>query len=290
MKLCSFMSGPRHRIGILENGSCFDLTSVNPALFSDWATVYSRTGSLPRLLAVVRGAAKKAKKSKLLYRHLRIPFTPVEIWAAGVTYMRSREARESETKTKGLYDYVYTAERPELFVKDSGLRCVGPGDPVSVRSDSRWTVPEPELCVVLDNRFRTVGYTVGDDVSSRDIEGENPLYLPQAKVYKGSAAIGPVLVSADEVPDPHSLRIGMKILRKGTVAFQGEVNTSQMKRKVGELVRYLKRDNVIRTFTVLMTGTSIVPPNDFTLQGGDVVQIGIEKIGVLRNPVRQLYQ
>ncbi|MDG6917170.1 MAG: fumarylacetoacetate hydrolase family protein [Nitrososphaerota archaeon] len=247
-------------------------------------------GSRDRLMSVVRGAMKKSKKLSLHYNRLRAPITPKEIWAAGVTYMRSREARESETKMKGLYDYVYTAERPELFLKDSGLRCVGPGEPVSIRSDSKWTVPEPELCVVLDDRFRTVGYTVGNDVSSRDIEGENPLYLPQAKVYRGSAAIGPVITTADEIPDPHELRIGMRIERNGKVAFQGEVNTSQMKRKVAELLGYLRRDNLVGTFTVLMTGTSIVPPDSFTLHGGDVVEIEIDKIGVLRNPVRQLIQ
>ena len=290
MKLCSFVSGKRHRIGVLKDGACYDLTSEDPASFPDWTTAYTRARSLPRLLSIVSSAMEGAKKSKFVYSRLRAPFAPVEIWAAGVTYMRSREARESETKTKGLYDYVYTAERPELFVKDSGLRCVGPGDPVSIRSDSRWTVPEPELCVVLDRRFRVVGYTVGNDVSSRDIEGENPLYLPQAKVYRGSAAIGPVVATADEIPDPHSLRIGMQILRKGQVAFQGDVSTSQMKRKVGELVGYLKRSNLIGTFSVLKTGPSVVPPDDFTLQGGDVVEIEIEKIGVLRNPVRQLSQ
>ncbi|MDE1853996.1 MAG: fumarylacetoacetate hydrolase family protein [Thaumarchaeota archaeon] len=233
---------------------------------------------------------KNAKTLKFRYSYLHTPIVPVEIWAAGVTYLRSREARETETKTKGLYDYVYSAERPELFVKDSGLRCVGPSDSVCVRSDSRWSVPEPELSVVLDHKFRIVGYTVGNDVSSRDIEGENPLYLPQAKVYRGSSAIGPVVATSDEVSDPHSLGIEMRIVRSGATAFEGRVNTSQMKRRVEDLVAYLKRNNVIGTFTVLMTGTSIVPPDNFTLRGGDVVEIEIEKVGLLRNPVRQLHQ
>ena len=289
MKLCRFRSGRGDRTGVLEGGSIYDLTSTGPA-FSDWATAYESAGSLPRLLSAVRRSLKRTEKTKSNYRLLRRPFSPTEIWGAGVTYMRSREARESETTTKGLYDYVYTSERPELFLKDSGLRCVGPGDAIGIRSDSRWTVPEPELSVVLDDRFRTLGYTVGNDVSSRDIEGENPLFLPQAKVYRGSAAIGPVIATADEIPNPHSLKIGMRITRRGSEVFAGEVNTSQMKRKVEELVGYLKRDNVIGGFTVLMTGTSIVPPDDFTLQGGDVVEIEIEKIGVLRNPVRRLRQ
>ncbi|HXW36921.1 MAG TPA: fumarylacetoacetate hydrolase family protein, partial [Nitrososphaerales archaeon] len=191
----------------------------------------------------------------------------------------------SETKTKGLYDYVYTAERPELFLKDSGLRCVGPGEPIGIRWDSKWSVPEPELTVVLDSSFRIFGYTVGNDVSSRDIEGENPLYLPQAKVYRGSAAIGPLITTADEIPDPRALEINMRIIRRKKTVFKGRVNTSQMKRRVEDLVSYLKRSNVIRTFTVLMTGTSIVPPDDFTLEGGDVVEVEIEKIGTLRNRV-----
>lgn len=288
MRLCSFLSGSSRRIGVLEGETCHDLTSADAELFSDWRTVYARAGSPERLSAAVEEGMKKATKTRVTYGMLRAPFTPVEVWGGGVTYLRSREARESETKTKGLYDYVYTAERPELFVKDSGLRCVGPNDAICVRSDSRWTVPEPELSLVLDDEFRTVGYTVGNDVSSRDIEGENPLYLPQAKVYRGSAAIGPVVATADEVPDPHSLKIAMRITREGTQVFEGEVNTSQMKRKVGELAAYLKRDNLIGTFTVLMTGTSIVPPDDFTLQDGDLVEIEIDRIGVLRNPVRKL--
>ena len=287
MKLLRFESGHGIRIGVLDGETVYDLTAAGPG-FSDWARAYEDAGSLEGLVASVERAKGGSRKVPYDYRTLCAPFVPSEIWAAGVTYLRSREARETETKLKGLYDYVYSAVRPELFLKDSGLRCVGPGDPVCVRGDSKWSVPEPELSVVLDAKFRVVGYTVGNDVSSRDIEGENPLYLPQAKVYRGSSAIGPVVTTADEVPQPRALEIRMRIVRGSEAVFEGSVNTSQLKREVDELVGYLRRSNVIRTFTVLMTGTSLVPPDDFTLTGGDVVEIEIEKIGTLRNPVEQL--
>ncbi|MDG6964644.1 MAG: fumarylacetoacetate hydrolase family protein [Nitrososphaerota archaeon] len=287
MKLVRFESGGGVRVGVLEGETIHDLSGAGPS-FSDWVRAYGAGGSPEGLVASVRRAMSASKKVPFDYKLLRAPFVPSEIWAAGVTYLRSREARETETKMKGLYDYVYSATRPELFLKDSGLRCVGPGDPVCVRGDSTWSVPEPELSVVLDGAFRVVGYTVGNDVSSRDIEGENPLYLPQAKVYRGSSAIGPVVTTADEIPEPRSLKISMRILRESEPVFEGSVNTSQLKREVDELVGYLRRSNLIRTFTVLMTGTSLVPPDSFTLKGGDVVEIEIEKIGILRNPVEQL--
>jgi 2-dehydro-3-deoxy-D-arabinonate dehydratase len=230
----------------------------------------------------------KAETVPYDYDALCIPVMPREIWAAGVTYLRSRDARETETKSKGMYDYVYASERPELFLKDTGIRCKGPGDEIGIRSDAKWSVPEPELSVVIDKEGAIVGYTAGNDVSSRDIEGESPLFLPQAKVYRASSSIGPVMTTADEIPDPHNLRMSMRITRAGETAFEGSVSTSQMKRSLDELLEYLKRDNVLETFTVLMTGTCLVPPETFTLSDGDVVEIEIEKIGVLRNKVRRL--
>lgn len=240
------------------------------------------------MIEIASSEMKSARKIQYSYDLLRIPVMPSEIWAAGVTYLRSRQARESETKTKGLYDYVYEAKRPELFLKDSGLRCRGPGEEVAVRGDSDWSVPEPELTVLCDADAKIIGYTAGNDVSSRDIEGENPLYLPQAKVYRWSSSIGPVIVTPDEVGDPHGLGIKMRIKRGGNQVFEGSTNTSQMKRKVSELLDFLKRDNDLNTFTMLMTGTSIVPPDDFTLQTGDEVDVEIEKIGRLVNRVRKL--
>jgi 2-dehydro-3-deoxy-D-arabinonate dehydratase len=289
LKLCRFETASGIRFGVLKDGWLHDLTSVDPAGFRDLDSAYSKAGAeVSALVPLLEDAMKTAKRVQYDERLLKIPVDTMEIWAAGVTYLRSRNARETETKSKGIYDYIYAAVRPELFIKDTGLRCRGPGEEVCVRSDSRWSVPEPELTVVFDEDARVVGYTAGNDVSSRDIEGENPLYLPQAKVYRGSSAVGPVLVTPDEIRNPQSLEIRMKITRGGSVAFEGAVSTSQMKRSIGELAEFLKRDNTLRRFTLLMTGTSIVPPDDFTLQDGDVVEIEIEGIGALKNRVKKL--
>jgi len=289
LKFCSFHTPERLAFGILENGTLYDLSNSDPNTFGDLYALYSKANRDPaKMRELASSAMGNAKRIPLQYSLLRIPAKPAEVWGAGVTYLRSRQARESETKTKGLYDYVYDATRPELFLKDSGLRCRGPGEEIGVRSDSTWTVPEPELTVVCDRDAKVVGYTIGNDVSSRDIEGENPLYLPQAKVYTGSAAVGPVIVTPDEIPNPHSLEIRMNIRRNGKESFSGSTNTSQMKRSVPELLKYLKQNNELGNFTFLMTGTSIVPPDDFSLQTGDEVEIEIEKIGTLTNPVRKL--
>jgi 2-dehydro-3-deoxy-D-arabinonate dehydratase len=289
LKFCSFGAPEKPTLGILENGMLYDLASSDSNTFADLHTLYFKANGDPSKMRELASAAMgTAKRIPFQYSLLRIPAKPAEVWGAGVTYLRSRQARESETKTKGLYDYVYDATRPELFLKDSGLRCRGPGEEIGVRSDSTWTVPEPELTIVCDREATVVGYTIGNDVSSRDIEGENPLYLPQAKVYTGSAAVGPVIVTPDEIQNPHSLEIAMKIRRNGKESFSGSTNTSQMKRSVLELLNYLKQNNEVGTFTFLMTGTSIVPPDDFSLQTGDEVEIEIEKIGTLTNPVRKL--
>jgi len=289
LKFCRFDAGGAVHLGVLLEGKLYDLTMEDRELFADLHSAHSRARELGKdLLSLAAPHLDRARSINYDEGLLRIPIISPEIWAAGVTYLRSREARETETKLKGIYDHVYTAVRPELFVKDTGIRCKGPGEEVCVRSDSRWSVPEPELTVVLDREGTILGYTAGNDMSSRDIEGENPLYLPQAKVYMGSSAIGPVIATPDEVKDPRSLRISMRIFRSGRAVFEGEVSTSQMRRSIDELVSFLKRDNVLRDFTLLMTGTSIVPPDDFTLKGGDVVEIEIERIGALRNTVRQL--
>ena len=289
MKLCRFQSANGISFGVTKDGWLYDLTGVDPVAFRSLNSAYTKAGSdVPAMIDHIESGMKKARKARHDDRLLRIPIQSPEIWAAGVTYLRSREARETETKSKGIYDRVYEAVRPELFLKDTGLRCRGPEEDVCVRSDSKWSVPEPELTVVFDEEARVVGYTIGNDVSSRDIEGENPLYLPQAKVYRGSSSIGPVITTPDEIADPHKLEIRMKILREGKVAFRGTVNTSQMKRPIQELAEFLKRDNILRRFTLLMTGTSIVPPDDFTLEDGEIVEIEIEGIGQLRNPVMKL--
>jgi 2-dehydro-3-deoxy-D-arabinonate dehydratase len=197
-----------------------------------------------------------------------------EVWASGVTYLQSREARELESGDADAYARVYDAERPELFFKAHGWRVVGPGGAVRVRRDSGWNVPEPELVVVVNSRMEVVGYTAGNDLSSRDIEGENPLYLPQAKVYDGSCSLGPgiVLAGAEAMRD---LPVRLRILRGGEPAFQGDVSTSQMKRQPEELAAYLGRELSLPAGAFLMTGTGIVPGEDFTLEAGDRVEISV---------------
>lgn len=203
-----------------------------------------------------------------------------EVWASGVTYLRSRDARQAESETGDIYARVYTAERPELFLKAIGWRVMGPDDPIHVRPDSTWDVPEPELTLVINARREIVGYVAGNDVSSRSIEGANPLYLPQAKVYAGSCALGPgiILSSPDEMRD---LPITLEIRRQGEQVFYGETATSRMKRTLEELVAYLFKELPFPNGTFLMTGTGIVPPDDFTLSEGDVVQIGVGELTLL---------
>ena len=218
---------------------------------------------------------------------LRAPIGSQEVWAAGVTYLRSRAARMEESKDAGggdFYDRVYSAERPELFFKSQPQKVVGPGAAVGLRSDAKWSVPEPELVLVIDPSGRIVGYTIGNDMSSRDIEGQNPLYLPQAKIYNRSCALGPGILVRQE-PLPQSTRISISIERGGAAVFAGETTLEQMKRKPEELVHYLYRDQTFPQGAFLLTGTGIVPPDSFTLERGDVVRIGIDGIGMLVNPV-----
>ncbi len=197
-----------------------------------------------------------------------------EVWASGVTYLRSREARELESADADAYERVYDAERPELFFKAPGWRVVVHGDRVRIREDSRWNVPEPELVLVVNSGMEIVGYTAGNDVSSRDIEGENPLYLPQAKVYDGSCSLGPGIVLSD-VDSMRNLRITMSILRGGETVFEDETDTSQMKRSLEDLAGYLGRELAFPHGALLMTGTGIVPEDDFTLKAGDRVGISV---------------
>jgi 2-dehydro-3-deoxy-D-arabinonate dehydratase len=206
-----------------------------------------------------------------------------EVWASGVTYLRSREARELESTDADAYERVYDAERPELFFKALGWRVIGHGDRVRVRQDSRWNVPEPELVLVVNSGMEVVGYTAGNDVSSRDIEGENPLYLPQAKVYDGSCSLGPGIVLSD--PDAmRDLRITMSIRRGDARVFEDEIDTSQMKRLPEELASYLGKELAFPGGAFLMSGTGIVPEDDFTLESGDLVRISVGDL-VLENEV-----
>jgi 2-dehydro-3-deoxy-D-arabinonate dehydratase len=218
---------------------------------------------------------------------LLAPIGSQEVWAAGVTYYRSRDARMDESRDSGgatFYDRVYDAERPELFFKSTPQRVVAPGGVVRVRRDSSWSVPEPELVLVIDARGAVVGYTVGNDMSARDIEGENPLYLPQAKVYDGSCSIGPGVLFTSE-PLPPTTAIRLVIRRAGAIAFEGETTTGQIKRGFDELAGWLCRESTFPVGCYLFTGTGIVPPDAFTLASGDEVAISIDGIGTLTNPV-----
>ncbi|HEX3695559.1 MAG TPA: fumarylacetoacetate hydrolase family protein [Polyangia bacterium] len=210
-----------------------------------------------------------------------------EVWAAGVTYFRSRDARMEESQAAGggdFYALVYEAERPELFFKSTPERVVGHGQPVRLRADARWNVPEPELVLAVNAGGRIFGYSVGNDMSSRDIEGENPLYLPQAKVYDGSCAVGPGLWLPPSPPGPET-KINLSIVREGHPAFTGETSLAQLKRSPETLVGYLYRETTFPNGALLFTGTGIVPPNEFTLRPGDEIRIAISGIGTLVNVV-----
>jgi 2-dehydro-3-deoxy-D-arabinonate dehydratase len=216
---------------------------------------------------------------------LLAPVNAPEVWCAGVTYERSRDARVEESAASDVYTLVYDAPRPELFLKDAaGRRTVGPGKPVGIRDDSSWNVPEPEIGVVLGEHGKIVGLTIGNDVSSRDIEGANPLYLPQAKIYAGACAIGPAIYVPEHLDA--SLHIRMRVTDEyGQIVFEGETSTANMRRSYSELVQWLLLDNPVPAGSVLLTGTGIVPPDSFSLRAGHFIEIHVPEIGTLANPV-----
>ena len=223
----------------------------------------------------------------LIRNELQAPIGSQEIWASGVTYYNSKLGRQEESKEAGGGDFcarVYVADRPELFFKSTGYRCVGSGENVRIRKDSSWAVPEPELTLVITSNQKIVGYTIGNDMSSRSIEGENPLYLPQAKSYDGSASMGPCIYVTDE-PLPSTTKINMKIHRDGKELFSDEIGIDQIKREFNELVGYLYRECSFPYGSFLMTGTGIVPGKDFTLETNDEIRITIQPIGTLVNKV-----
>ena len=216
-----------------------------------------------------------------------IPLDPPEVWAAGVTYKNSEMERRRESDTPDVYSNVYNADRPEVFLKSTSNRCMGPFEEVGIREDSNWNVPEPELAFVL-YRGEIIGYTIGNDMSSRQIEGDNPLYLPQAKFYDQSCSIGPCFVTAESVDDPQNLGVQCIIVRDTETVFEGTTSTSDMARTCLEISDWLQRSNRVPELTTVLTGTSIVPPPDFTLQAGDKVIITIDEIGTLENSVIQV--
>jgi 2-dehydro-3-deoxy-D-arabinonate dehydratase len=251
-----------------------------------WDAIVTRDDLLAHLSELTTSARALPNRNIAEFR-LKAPIGSQEVWAAGVTYFRSRNARMEESKSAGggdFYDRVYNAERPELFFKSTPHRVVGPRAKVAIRSDAKWSVPEPELAVLISPRGKIIGYTIGNDMSSRDIEGENPLYLPQAKVYDRSCSLGPgILVTSALLPS--STEISLQILRGGKQIFAGSTSLSSMKRDIKTLVDYLYRDNSFPNGCVLLTGTGIVPPDSFTLVHGDEIRVSIDPIGTLANVV-----
>jgi len=291
--LCRFFApGVGARLGGVYDGGVVDLTAREPETCASLASLLAVPAlSLGDVLARYGGDAPDYAYAELDRApapdapHVLAPIDGQEVWAAGVTYTRSREARMGESEASAdVYARVYDAERPELFFKAMASRVVGPNDRVAARPDASWSVPEPELTLLLDAGLRVAGYTIGDDVTARDIEGRNPLYLPQAKVYGRCCALGPVIVPTGAL-DPYTLDITCRIARDGRELFAGQTNTSQLHRRLDDLVAYLGRCGAFPSGAFLMTGTGIVPPDDVSLQDGDVVEIAISGLGTLRNTV-----
>jgi 2-dehydro-3-deoxy-D-arabinonate dehydratase len=252
---------------------------------ADWDELLNRQQLFQYLKESVSGLSPLAEYS---LTDVLAPIGSQEVWAAGVTYYRSRTARIEESKDAGggdFYDRVYAAERPELFFKANPHRVAGQGQKVKIRSDSKWNVPEPELTLAVNSRGEIFGYSIGNDMSSRDIEGENPLYLPQAKVYDMSCGLGPCVLITEETLSP-ATQIRLEIARSGETVFDGSTELSTMKRTPKELVEFLFRDNTFPTGCFLLTGTGIVPPDSFTLLSGDEIRISIDAIGTLINVVQ----
>jgi 2-dehydro-3-deoxy-D-arabinonate dehydratase len=293
MHLCRFSdSHGAARLGLVRDGALYDINDRWPTLSAFLAWSGGRGDLAADVASALAGAAPVAQidpsgavapGGPVLLK----PTDDQEVWAAGVTYERSRIAREEESAGSGIYDRVYSAARPEIFFKATPSRTVGPGEGVAIRVDASWNVPEPELALVVNQQLELIGFTVGNDMSSRDIEGENPLYLPQAKLYARCCALGPLIALRDGVIDPTNLPIKLEIQRAGAIVFAAETSTRRIVRSFADLIDYLGRDNLFPDGVVLLTGTGIVPPDDFTLLAGDEVAISIEGIGTLRNPVMQ---
>jgi 2-dehydro-3-deoxy-D-arabinonate dehydratase len=282
MKLCRYLdANGQRRVGLLDPGDMIrDLTSAGIDHISALLESDTCLADLTRL------AKQDLPSLPLSIESLLAPVEEQEVWAAGVTYLRSKTARMEESNFSATaYDRVYDAERPELFFKSQPQKVAAPGDPVGIRRDAHWSVPEPELALVINSRGRVIGYTIGNDMSSRDIEGENLLYLPQAKIYHRSCALGPCIrVGVDEA-EARRWSIHLQIHRGEALAFQGETNVGQIKRRFDELAEFLFRCQSFPHGAILLTGTGIVPPDTFSLQTGDTVRITVSGIGTLENPV-----
>ena len=282
MRIARYLTtnGTAARLGLVEGGG---VRPLGPSGASLAELLHSGDPE-----AKVRHWLELPTEPEILLDSVRLlsPIERQEVWGAGVTYERSKQARQEESEQGGsFYDLVYRAARPELFFKATPSRVVGPGEPIRVRQDTKWCVPEPELTLVISPALKIVGYTVGNDVSARDIEGENPLYLPQAKVYDACCALGPVVTLASAMPPIHEVEIRLEIARGGKTVVDEKTSLARMARSLDELVDWLGRENRYPDGAFLLTGTGIVPPDDFSLEPGDVVRITIDGIGSLENPV-----
>jgi 2-dehydro-3-deoxy-D-arabinonate dehydratase len=284
MRLIKFATDdiPEPRVGLLQDDGVIPLDS-GPGCLSRILRANDPEAAVQNL--------NRVHRAPLAIKSVRIlaPLDAQEVWGAGVTYERSKVARQEESERgASFYDQVYTARRPELFFKATPSRVVGPGEPIRVRTDSKWSVPEPELALVLSPSLRLVGFTIGNDVSARDIEGENPLYLPQAKVYQASCALGPCITLAPAMPLRASIGIKLEIERDGQTVYHGETSLARMARSLEDLIDWLGRENDFPDGVILLTGTGIVPPDDFSLEDGDRVSISIDGIGTLTNPATRV--
>jgi 2-dehydro-3-deoxy-D-arabinonate dehydratase len=299
MQICRFYEpdmGPR--LGLIVGDKAADLTLLDPigcADMSSWLALDDPVGHIKKLSESIEPSRLRIEWRELdrrpsdIGRHLLAPIDFQEVWGCGITYSQSREAHMHGTGLGAqFYDQVYDSDRPMLFFKATPHRVVGPNVPIRVRSDSFWTVPEPELTLLLTSELRIVGYTCGNDVSSRDIEGENPLYRPQAKTYLGCCALGPVVTLLDEPGEFEDLEMGLVVVRDGATEIQGDATTKRMSRALDGIVEYLARDNSYPDGLFLMTGSGVIVPQDFSLEPDDIVEIRIENIGTLRNSVERL--
>ena len=286
MQYYQLADGQESRLAVRGSSGFHDLTGAEPGLrtFDDLVRAADVAGQPLDDVAGARLSEAPELSAATVEERARLPLDVDEVWAAGVTYRISEQARESESALPEIYMDVYDADRPELFFKATPERVVGPGETIGIRGDSGWDVPEPELGLVL-HRGELVGYTVGNDVSSRAIEGDNPLYLPQAKVYERCCSLGPCVASPGSVADPHDLEMSMRIVRDGEAVYDDRTSTSEMVRDCEELVSFYTRHNTVPELAVLLTGTSLVPEEGFTLKPDDVVHIDVDGVGTLSNPV-----
>lgn len=284
MRLCKYRSTSGEAIGLLRDDEIVPVL-LDGRQYRSLTELLEEPGDLVQTIQFLADDTHTIPLSQVT---LLAPIDQQEVWAAGVTYKRSQQARMEESETAAsVYDQVYDAARPELFFKATPNRVVGPEARIRIRQDSKWNVPEPELALVLNSQLRLVGFTIGNDVSSRDIEGENPLYLPQAKLYHQSCALGPCITLVDFLPPPEETGIHLLIRRGNTIAFEGRTDLTQLHRTYESLIDYLGRDQEFPSGVVLLTGTGVVPNDRFTLERNDVVEITIDGIGTLRNTVTQ---